>query len=655
MAPLDSIDSVLLDDNEITPEKLAIMKLGPSEYDNDLFSEPDTPSRQRYSLNGRSQSNAVAHRSSTRQVSNATRRTSAFMSSHRSKMSMELTTQAESKFFALMELMSSASQEASSLKEYWAKLLTERQSSDREKEELLLQVSEITEELERKESEYHGYHGELVEKRNHVDKLLIELSTALNIIRELKKKGVDRDGELKDCHKQLDELKLSFSRLETEHKSLKFESERKVSKTTTVETERDSAKEEAEKHLREYRTMHRECTELREKFTHISTQLESSRKEISSLKERIRSAEHDKSCGLSERDRLQEELRKVRVKSEEYFRDYSQVTERFEHLQQEIKKTKESLRFAESQSEEYSSTIERLRYENKDTKERLNDSETRYTDILVKFEQGRRDCDHKDGRISALEFELTELRQSFEQKAEEYRLIIVERDQYRYDLENQRGGDHDKGHKVTTLEETLEKSESSLTEIRSELHRTTERIYEVERERDEVRHQYGNLNTELIELKQKIVSLRMELKTTQHARDHALKDVARFKSQYEEVSQTITEWDSSTREFEIEIENLRSMLHDAREEKERTVASLRISDKERDEYMAKYHEKCRQLEKLEESKSSHFHSHGKSGGRTSSYTTRSYKQERSSASQNDMHHHDGLGNQHNGLTTTEGH
>lgn len=646
MSHLDTIESVLQGDNEITPQKLAIMKLRPSEYDHDLFSEPDTSSRRKSSLNAHSQNNALAR--STRQVSTTSRHANAFLSSHRSKMSMELTTQAENKFLSLMELMSNASHEASSLKEYWSRLITDRQSYDREMEELRVEVSEYREEIERKESEHQSHHHELAEKKMQIDKLLVELSTALNIIKELKKKAGDRDGDLKDSHKQLADLRQSFSRLQTEHNTFKSESERKISKTTTTEAERDRAKEEAEKHLREYRSMYRECTELREKFSHTSSLLESSRKEVLSLKERIRSCEHERSSGWSERDRLQEELRIVKAKSEEYLNEYSEVTERFEHLQRESKKTKESLRSAESQCDEYTSTVERLRHEIKHTKERLNDSESRYTDVLVNFEHSKRDCNGKDERISSLESELSELRQSFEAKVEEYRLVMIERDQFRYDLENERGGGNDKGHRVTTLEETIERSESSLTEVRSELHRTTERMCEIERERDEARHHHGHLNTELTQLKERLVLLQTELKTTIDARDYALKDVAKFKSRYEEEVQTRTEWHSSTEEFEVEIENLRFMLSEAREQKERAIAARQSADRERDEFVAKYEDKCRQLERFDESKSGHvYSSHGRSGGR--SLSTRLFKGS-SSTTQNSRHEE--LNGQHGSLNAT---
>ena len=99
---------------------------------------------------------------------------------------MELTSQAEGKFFALMDLMSTASREAGSLKESWARIIREREALVREREELLERVEEVTETLERTQSEYHHHGHEHGERKRQVEKLLLELSAALTTVNELK-------------------------------------------------------------------------------------------------------------------------------------------------------------------------------------------------------------------------------------------------------------------------------------------------------------------------------------------------------------------------------------------------------------------------------------------------------------------------------------
>jgi hypothetical protein len=60
--------------------------------------------------------------------------------------------------------------------------------------------------------------------------------------------------------------------------------------------------------------------------------------------------------------------------------------------------------------------------------------------------------------------------------------------------------------------------------------------------------------------------------------------------------------------------SLRTLLNEAREQKERAIIARHAADRERDEYIAKYEEKCREMERFEESASSVYHAHSSSGG-----------------------------------------
>ena len=172
--------------NNITPEKLTLMKIKAGGFEREFLSEPTTPTgippsldfpplRSHHSSSGGMHSSGNMHSSSltrrtSRQVSSASRRSSSFLQSHRNKMSSELTSQAEGKFFALMDLMSTASREASSLKESWARIISERESLVREREELMMQVEEVSETLERTQSEHHHHGHELGERKRQVEK-----------------------------------------------------------------------------------------------------------------------------------------------------------------------------------------------------------------------------------------------------------------------------------------------------------------------------------------------------------------------------------------------------------------------------------------------------------------------------------------------------
>jgi len=218
MAPsateLDSrVATGLLDGEGMNPSQLAILKLSSHLRDRDTFSEPDTsgPSAARShnallraggsgNFSGASRasfggSKALTARSSCH-ISSSSRRNSSFIANHRSKMSLELTSQAESKFFALMELMTSANKEASSLKEYWSTLMADRDSFNSEREELLLQIEEISENLERKDDQHHHRDRELGERKREVEKLVSELAIASTTTTEHMKRISERDLDL---------------------------------------------------------------------------------------------------------------------------------------------------------------------------------------------------------------------------------------------------------------------------------------------------------------------------------------------------------------------------------------------------------------------------------------------------------------------------
>jgi len=190
---------------EVTPEQLKIMKLKHSAavFEPDFRSEPTSPIREYQSLDisphtnghshGISSSSSLTRRNSSRHVSSVTRRASSFVHSHRNQMSMELSSKANSKFFALMDLMSTASREASSLKETWSHVISERELLARENEELLRRVEETTEIIERKEKEHQSHGNELFERKRQVEKLLLELSSTLTDVTSQKKKVADRD------------------------------------------------------------------------------------------------------------------------------------------------------------------------------------------------------------------------------------------------------------------------------------------------------------------------------------------------------------------------------------------------------------------------------------------------------------------------------
>ncbi|KXT07963.1 hypothetical protein AC579_8597 [Pseudocercospora musae] len=612
------------DFGDITPEKLAIMKLRSSEYDDDIFSDPGTPSA---GIGKMHSSRSVAGgRSSlartSRQVSSSARRQSNFMHSHRSKMSMELTGQAETKFFSLIELMSNASREASSLKEYWSRLMSDRESFDREREELMLQIEEINETLEQKETQHHHHGRELGERRKEVEKLLIELSAALNSVSEQKRKVADREHELDTVRKELSEVRITSSRLQIDFDKGKSDHQGILDKLRNLESERDHHREESEKHRSELRIITRDQTDIKSKNTDLLSKLESARKEIHNLTDRIKSWERERDSYLIEKDRLHEEVTKHTTKSEEISRELSELVERYERLQRENRQTRESIRIVEGERDDHHSTIERLRAEIRGKTTSIEEVENRLADIVLKHEHSKREVSGKDDRIRELESDVHDLQHRLERSQEEHRTIIIERDQFRDDLDNERHKAHDGDHRHRGLQDNLSKAESSLIEVRAEVSSANERIKLIERERDEHRDKNSQLHHEITSLREKLTLLQAEIKTLIGHRDRAHKELEDYRRRYEEVTETITEYENGGGELEFEIESLRTMLRESREQKERAISARATADRERDEALAKYEDKCREMERWEENRSSYLHAHHHSSSSATRTVTR---------------------------------
>lgn len=532
-------------------------------------------------------------------------------------MSLELTSQAEGKFYALMDLMSTASREASSLKESWSRIISERESLAREREELMLRVDEVTETLERTQSEHHHHGHELGERKRQVEKLLLELSAALTSVSDQKRKVADRDRDLERTRLELTELRTSVSRSTSDHERIKSELDSLTVKLKAAEDDRDHARTDSERHHTELRTLIREHTDVKSKYTETNTRLESSRKEILTLTDRIKMWELERDEHLHEKDRLQEELKRAKIRADEASRDLFELTERHDRVQRDHTKIKETVRVVETERDDYALTIENLRREIKTKSIGLEEADSRFADINLKYEHIKREVVSVKEKLRDVELERSELRDSIERSREEHRLVIIERDQLKEDLDDERRRVADGHRRVSVLEESLRRAELTIVEVRSEIHTLTERNKVLVREGEDGRSQHGSLSREIGELKDKLLIFQAEIRTLTEARDRAYRDLNDWKHKYEEVTETITEYRDDSGELEFEIESLRTLLREAREQKERAISARHAADRERDEYISKYEEKCRELERFEESASSHYHAHGRGEGKSS--------------------------------------
>jgi chromosome segregation ATPase len=535
-------------------------------------------------------------------------------------MSSELTSQAEGKFFALMDLMSTASREASSLKESWSRIISEREALAREREELMIQVDEVTESLERTQSEHHHHGHELGERKRQVEKLLLELSAAFNTVSEQKKKVADRDRDLETTRAELHDLRTTVSRSTSDHDRIRTELDSLTLKLKVAEDDRDHARHDSDRHHSELRALLREHTDLKSKSTETTTKLESSRKEILTLTDRIKMWELERDEHLHEKDRLQEELKRAKLRADEAARDLVELTERHDRFQREHTKIKETVRVIETERDDYAVSVENLRREVKAKAVGWEEADARFAEVNLKYEHIKREVITAKEKLRDVELERTELRDSIDRSREEHRLVIIERDQLKEDLADERRKVTEGHRRVSVLEESLRRAELTATEVRSEVHSLTERNKVLIREAEDGRSKHGHYGREISDLKDKLVIFQAEIRALTEARDRAYRDLNDWKHKYEEVTETLTEYHDGSGELEFEIESLRTLLREAREQKERAISARHSADRERDEYVAKYEEKCREMERFEESAASHYHAHGRSEGGGKSFT-----------------------------------
>ncbi|TKA23405.1 hypothetical protein B0A50_07281 [Salinomyces thailandicus] len=624
------------DQLETAPLKYDMMRQN-LQKDRDIYSEPASPTAGGRSFGTTMQRSAGARAlaRSSRQSSSMSRRTS-FIQGHRQKMSEEHFAQAERSFMSLMELMMGASKEAGTLKEYWSRLMGDRESFEKERESLMVQIEEVTASMSQMELEQENQRRHVGDRKQEVARLLTELSTHAATILELRKRLTDREASSQHTHTEITEIRTSLVRAHSDYEKLQALLEGAQSKLRTTEEELLHAREEAEKYRNDYRALTRELADLKSRNGDLAASLDASRNEVHILTERTRAWELEKASLLAEKDRMQFEVRKHVTKTDDLSRELAEVNEKFTRLQRELHHSKETLRTTELDRDEHASSADAFRRELKDRSLALDKVELQHSELLVRLEQESRKVISKDETLIEKDTQLTGLQQRLNSKQDETRQVIIERDQLRDDYDREHQLVHDHRLKLTSLEERVVKAEARLTDARSEAFTTTELIRTLERERDDAREKHTDTTSETRALNERILRLQEDLRAATHARDHTLTELEAFKTKYEEVSETITEWQDDTGEYEYEIENLRVLLRESREQKEAAISARNAADQERDRSISMYEEKCREFERLAESSSrasfsrsqsiahGHGHGHGHSSGGERSSSVRIY-------------------------------
>ncbi|OLN85313.1 hypothetical protein CCHL11_04390 [Colletotrichum chlorophyti] len=546
-----------------------------------------------------------------------------FQHSYRSEVSKELTAQAESEFFALTELMASMSRRSLSLKEVWSKIIAERESCYAEMDIMAQRFEEFTETIEREKKERGHHHHEHEERKKEIEKIRLELTAAFNSSSEFKLKLAERDAECRTLRHELSELKESLSYSKKEHEETKKTSEQTRLTLIATEAARNDLEGKCGKLRGERDSLDLKYTELHSRYEELSSKFESSHKELVQIRQintMLKKEKHDWLHLDNERD---EKMRKCEHRHEELRRKYKELEERYEKRKLEVKELHETITRVKHEKEELSQHVEKLKHDLEDEHRRWEEAEARCSKWKLKWEHSEREVISIRDEISRIEISQTELREVITKKTEEVRLLIIEKKRLREELDHATGRVDENHRQLLLVQESLNHTETTLKKTEEEVHIKTERLQRLEFDLHEMRGKIATFESERSSHQSLVASLKLEVSNL-NTHCGTLKEKCHdWESKYEEVCESVTEYEEGSSSWDYEISNLRTMLEEAREQKEKAISSRNSADRERDEAISRYEEKCRQMERLEQRLSMQLHmsehSHGHrsmSGGRT---------------------------------------
>ncbi|KAG9601785.1 hypothetical protein KCU86_g2832, partial [Aureobasidium melanogenum] len=577
------------------------------------------------------------HRAMRRSGSSASRRrTSLASSSFRSSLSNETIGHAEAKFFAFLEMVANASKEAISLKELWSQMAAERRNFAAEREELREQIEEVTYELETRQQDNHKHDGELFEHKEKVRAISIELTTAINRLAAEKNKLSERDQHIDRLRNELigqQELQATF-RSQIDRLKAEYQSHETLFKA--MQDDRDGAREDADRYQRSLQRVTQERTEISARLEEVQTNLDTIRKEALISAERIRKYELDQDEKIHEINRLKEELRKSRSREEESGSELLIISEKFSQSNRDISKLKDTLRTVEAERDELTHIVDVKNREIKSTIARHDEVQTLLLEKTTQLDALRRELSLFEDRLRSAELERDEKHEALEHLREQHKLVIITRDELQNELITAQGKVDAYKRQINLLNETAQKTEQVVIDSRAEITNLNGTVKGLERERLDWQKKNTTLNDQLVELKGRIVVLQAEIHDATGEREALREELRRSREELEEVTETITQDESA--EFEFELENMRAMLREAREQKEQAIAARASADRERDEVYSKYEAKCRELERFEEEAASQMRAIAQSSGSKSSTTTTTKKSSRVSGGSSSMMH-----------------
>ncbi|KAI5243128.1 hypothetical protein E4T42_07474 [Aureobasidium subglaciale] len=576
---------------------------------------------------------SASYRSMRRSTSSASRRRGSLASSSfRNSLAIENSGQAEGKFFAFLDMVANASKEAISLKELWSQMAAERRNFAAEREELREQIEEVTYELETKQQDNHRYDGEVAESKEKARAISIELTTAINRLAAEKNKLTERDSHIERLRNELigqQELQSTF-RSQIDRLKAEYQSHETLFKS--MQDDRDGAREDADRYQRGLQRVTQERSEITSRLEEVQTALETLRKEAVISVERLRKYELDQDEKIHEINRLKEELRKSRSREEESGSELLIISEKFSQSNRDISKLKDTLRTVEGERDELTHIVDVKNREIKSTIARHDEVQTLLLEKTTQLDALRRELSLFEDRLRSAELERDEKHEAFEHSREQHKLVIITRDELSNELITAQGKVDAAKRQINLLTETATKTEQVIIDTRAEITNLNSTVKALERERLDWQKKNTTLTDQLVELKGRIVILTQQIHDTCSERESLRDELRRSHQELEEFTETLTTDESA--EYEFELENMRTMLRRAQEQKEQAISARASADRERDEVYAKYEAKCREMERFEEEASARMRevSAASGSGKSSSSTTTTKRSRISGAS-----------------------
>ncbi|WYZ37989.1 hypothetical protein EsH8_II_001495 [Colletotrichum jinshuiense] len=556
-----------------------------------------------------------------------------FQRHHRSEVSKELTAQAEGEFFALTEIMANMSRRSLSLKEVWNKIKEERDSCYSEIEWMSERFDEMTETIERKDRE-HGHHNhEHEERKQELVKIRLELTAALNSATDFKKRVVERDNECRTLRHEIAETRDSLTYTRKEHEETKKTSEQTRLALIATEAARFELEDKCGKLRGERDSLDLKYTELQSRYSELGSKFESTHKELVQVKQTNMTLKKEKHEWLHNEGELEEKLRKSEHKHDELRRKFKELEELYEKKKHEFKDVQETMTRVKHEKEEIEQIVERLKREVEEEHGRWQEAEDRCGKWKLKWEHSEREIVSVREELSRIEITQTELQEVISKKTEELHLLIIEKKRIQEEGDRASSRADENHRQLLLVQETLSHTESMLRKTEEEMHSKTERIERLELDYTVARDQVKDLEIEIENHRSSVATLRLEIGTLT-GQCGALKEKCHdWERKYEDVYESVTEYEEGSSGYEFELSSLRTMLRETREQKELAITARNTADRERDEAIGRFEEKCREMERLEERMSAQLHEQShRSGTRT---VTRSFKSSRATAGGDD--------------------